>query len=177
MERERDERGRFFKGCIGVRKGVKNQGFTTETSFKKGKVPWNKGKSGYKNQYPETRRLVTTRKKGYQHTDEAKKKIGDAHRGVNHYNWKGTTPENRLARNSTAYQKWRTAVFQRDNYTCTWCGIRSGKGETVVLNADHIKQFAYYPELRFDINNGRTLCIDCHKKTDTYKGRSNKLLV
>jgi 5-methylcytosine-specific restriction endonuclease McrA len=41
-----------------------------------------------------------------------------------------------------------------------------------VLQADHIKPFAHHPELRFDVNNGRTLCVPCHRKTDTYGGRS-----
>ena len=42
-------------------------------------------------------------------------------------------------------------------------------GKKIVLHADHIKPFAFFPKLRFAIDNGRTLCIDCHKKTDTYK--------
>lgn len=83
--------------------------------------------------------------------------------------WKGgITPINHLIRTSREYKLWRTAVFQRDKYTCVWCGIKGGNGETVVLNADHIKPFYLYPELRFAIDNGRTLCIDCHKTTDTY---------
>ena len=55
---------------------------------------------------------------------------------------------------------WRKAVFERDNYTCQICRVR-GK----YLEADHIKPFAYFPELRFELTNGRTLCRKCHDKT------------
>lgn len=71
----------------------------------------------------------------------------------------------RLARYSPESKFWRKAVFERDNYTCVECGLRSGNGKSVILNADHIKPFAFFPQSRFDINNGRTLCIDCHNKT------------
>jgi hypothetical protein len=85
-------------------------------------------------------------------------------------NWKGgITPINKAIRSSVEYKLWRKAVFERDNYTCIWCGVRSSKKKTVILNADHIKPFAYYPELRFAIDNGRTLCKNCHEKTNTYK--------
>lgn len=81
--------------------------------------------------------------------------------------WKGgVCPENKLIRGSADYKDWRTAVFERDNYTCVECGSRG-----VTLNADHIKPFAYYPELRLVIENGRTLCVPCHKLTDTYAGK------
>ena len=101
---------------------------------------------------------------GKKHTLEARKKNSVAHKGEKHPNWKGgITPENLIIRESLDYRLWRQAVFERDNYICKWCKIKSGDGKTVVLNADHIKTFAYHPELRFDISNGQTLCENCHK--------------
>ena len=81
--------------------------------------------------------------------------------------WKGgVSSENELARKSPEYKMWRTSVFTRDNYTCVHCGKKGGR-----LQADHIKPFSKYKELRFDLNNGRTLCVQCHYKTDTYGGK------
>jgi predicted nucleic acid-binding Zn ribbon protein len=74
-----------------------------------------------------------------------------------------TTPELELLRNSAEYRRWRTAVFERDDYTCQGCGIRGNE-----LHADHIKSFAHHPELRFDLTNGRTLCVPCHRATPNY---------
>ena len=59
--------------------------------------------------------------------------------------------------------EWRNAVYKRDDYTCQDCQIKGKR-----LNAHHIKGFKDYPELRFDLDNGITLCVDCHKKTDNY---------
>lgn len=84
--------------------------------------------------------------------------------GANGCNWKGgITPEIIRIRTSTVYAKWRKAVFERDNYTCQMCGQWGGR-----LNADHIKRFRDFPELRFEISNGRTLCDPCHRSTPTY---------
>lgn len=90
--------------------------------------------------------------------------------GSKNPNWKGgITPINLQIRHSLESKIWRRAVFERDNYTCIWCGKRG-----VYIEADHIKPFCDYPELRFAIDNGRTLCKDCHKTTDTYAGKSKK---
>jgi hypothetical protein len=60
---------------------------------------------------------------------------------------------------------WRREVFSRDNWTCQLCGARSKRGDSVCLNAHHIKKFSDHPELRFSVNNGVTLCEECHKTT------------
>jgi 5-methylcytosine-specific restriction endonuclease McrA len=65
-------------------------------------------------------------------------------------------------RGSIEYKLWREAVFTRDNWTCVSCEARSSVGIKVYLNADHIKSFSEFPELRFDVDNGRTLCKKCH---------------
>ena len=85
----------------------------------------------------------------------------------------GYTALDTKLRKNAKYKKWRTAVFERDNYRCVQCGING------VLNADHyplsFKQIVNSDSLSqlWDINNGRTLCVDCHKLTPTYgwKGR------
>ena len=87
-------------------------------------------------------------------------------RGENNPNWRGelaTTPRNELIRASIEYRLWREAVFARDNWMCQECGARSGNGIRIYLQAHHIKSFAKHPELRFAIDNGVTLCIECHK--------------
>jgi len=62
-------------------------------------------------------------------------------------------------RTTKQYKEWRKAVFERDNYTCVICGSKNVK-----LNAHHKKPWAEYKNERFDINNGITLCVKCHKK-------------
>lgn len=122
----------------------------------------------------EKRKGKTSWMKGKNHTEEAKFKNSIKHIGMNagpkHWQWKGgITPINLQIRNSAEYINWRKAIFERDDYTCQECKIRGGK-----LNADHIKPFALHPELRFELSNGRTLCVDCHRKTDTWGTKSWK---
>lgn len=58
-----------------------------------------------------------------------------------------------------AYKKWRKLVYTRDKFSCKWPGCNQMKK----LNAHHIKSWAQYPGLRFEPNNGITLCKDHHK--------------
>lgn len=80
--------------------------------------------------------------------------------GEKHYNWKGGKgTENNKIHGSVEYKNWRKSVFQRDNYTCQVC-LRRG----VYLEAHHKKPFNKFPNLRFVVENGVTLCRECHKK-------------
>lgn len=102
--------------------------------------------------------------KGRVQTVEARLKTSLKVSGSLNPNWQGgTTPINDRERKSLRYRLWREEVFERDNFMCQICGLRG-----VELNADHIKPFALYPELRFEPTNGRTLCVPCHRQTGTY---------
>ena len=70
-------------------------------------------------------------------------------------------------RNSTEYKEWRSAVFERDNYTCQKC-----KAKGVRLNAHHIKSWRSFPQSRYDPTNGITLCEKCHKEYHKKNGRT-----
>jgi len=77
--------------------------------------------------------------------------------------WKGgKTPLSKILRSRTEYLNWRTEVFKRDDYTCQDCGVKSGNGKKVYLQAHHIKEFSKYPEKMYEISNGITLCKNCH---------------
>lgn len=117
-------------------------------------------------------------KPGPKHTEETKEKIRQTNKrigkrppyngGDKHWNWKGgISPENKRFRKSKEYILWREAIFKRDDYTCRVC-FKKG----VYLEPHHIKSFAHFPELRVAIDNGLTLCKDCHKKTDNYCGKN-----
>lgn len=73
-----------------------------------------------------------------------------------HYKWKGgITPQDILQRKKFK-RLIQKNVFERDNYTCQMCGAKED------LQVDHIQSWSEYVELRFDINNCRTLCKSCH---------------
>lgn len=73
----------------------------------------------------------------------------------------GVSTEEMLTRASPEYVRWRRAVYERDNYTCQWCGEYAGR-----LEAHHIEAFATHPEVRLEVSNGITLCKTCHRGGD-----------
>jgi hypothetical protein len=59
---------------------------------------------------------------------------------------------------------WSALVRERDG-KCTECGSIDD------LHAHHIKAFKDYPELRYDVNNGITLCGKCHRDYHKIHGK------
>ena len=95
--------------------------------------------------------------------------FGDFYSGKRHQNWiedrSKLKDRHKTIRESKKMIVWRSKIYKRDNWTCQLCGARSKPKRQVILNAHHIKKFNDYPELRFDINNGVTLCEECHSST------------
>lgn len=128
-------------------------------------------------------------KSGKRHSDESKTKMSKARKGKKktkewikkivlsrkkYYDNTGRKSDKYfLIKSSNKYKNWRKKVFERDGYKCIKCGDKSGGN----LEADHIIPFSvllYESEIignydgMFSLDNGRTLCINCHKKTDSY---------
>jgi 5-methylcytosine-specific restriction endonuclease McrA len=83
-------------------------------------------------------------------------------RGVfnNKYNPKLTENDriNRRVKYGKSIIEWRSQVYKKDNYTCQHCSAQGN-----YLNAHHINGYNWYEAGRFDVNNGATLCRECHK--------------
>ena len=60
-----------------------------------------------------------------------------------------------------AYKQFRSDVLKRDKYACQ---MWNKKGKRVWLNVHHIMKWSSASTLRYDPDNGITLCRDCHKE-------------
>lgn len=170
--------------------------------LKKGNIPWNKGKKGYKLSDTHRQNISKSLKgnkytKGFEYSKVTKLKLSEYHknnprspwlnkkqplemiekrtskfRGENHWRWiedrSKVNPKNN-ERNTPQSKKWRSDILTRDNWTCQTCGVY-GSGR---LETHHIKSWSKFPELRFELSNGVTLCRECHKLTDNYGGKNN----
>ncbi len=93
--------------------------------------------------------------------------------GINNPNWKGGSGTKRhQAMGKLEYRNWRKFVFERDNYTCQDCTATS-----TYLHADHIIGWSENETLRYDVDNGQTLCYKCHYKKTFKKIDEDKALL
>lgn len=186
----RDASGRFAPGHKGFgRKGAgRGQRRSPATEFKPGHIPWHAGTgsmitcAGCRTEFyvsrsraPRAKYCSRVCKDKYQKSDPWKNKAERKHSpetrakmvainrakavtGPAHPLWKGgARSERAAAMNRMAYRRWRQAVFERDDYTCQLCGVRGS-----YVHADHIVAWAEAEEGRYDVDNGRTLCFECH---------------
>lgn len=102
---------------------------------------------------------------GKNHTLEWRRKVSEAHKK----RWDRIGRPGRirpLSQLKDLEQKlWREQIFKRDNWTCWICEIKGGS-----LHAHHLFSYAKFPELRFKINNGLTLCMFCHQTYTEWGG-------
>ena len=91
--------------------------------------------------------------------------------GDNHPNWNSNrTHEERVKERKTLCDaKWRNGVFERDNYICKCCSYDKGN----ILVAHHLDSYDVHADVRYDVDNGITLCKPCHKKFHSTYGYGN----
>jgi hypothetical protein len=80
-------------------------------------------------------------------------------RGEKNINYKHGKSSEREPRDLTLVNRWRRRVFERDGFRCQRCGYDKGK----IFRAHHISPWVDFPDLRFDLGNGVTLCDPCHR--------------
>jgi general stress protein YciG len=99
--------------------------------------------------------------KGRKLSIEHRMAISNGHKGEKSHFWKGGKAKIYKYTHITniKYRLWREAVFARDKWTCQDCGKQGGE-----LNAHHIQKWSEFPELRYVMKNGITVCVKCHKE-------------
>ena len=147
-------------------------------------VPWNKGRI---NVYSEkTLGIMSLKKLGTKPNTQTRLKMSKAHSGCKSSFWKGgTNTLNVRLRKSIKNILWKEQILKRDNYTCQYCGIYGVQFHihhkiafSILLN-NFLKKYDFkHNDILFslaqrhipfwDIGNGITLCIKCHKKTSSY---------
>lgn len=149
-----------------------------------------------KKKTPEHIRNAGIAQRGKKLSEEHKKLIGlksiGRIKGDKNPAWKGgITPVHIQIRTSRQYLLWRKNILKFDDYTCRKCGKRGGElnvdhypiSFSAILNKliieqglDNLYDKAINYGMFWDLNNGRTLCINCHRKTDTYGYKARKTI-
>ena len=136
------------------------------SSAKAGQPAWNKGKMGTFKHTEEFKKKISDLMKGSKYglgrnlsTETIEKMKLSAKRGVDNPNWKGGTQTKDKMERVRFRKNVQKIILERDNYTCQLCHERG-----VDLQVDHIQSWSDYPDLRFELENCRTLCVRCHYK-------------
>ena len=127
----------------------------------KGHLAWNKGKRGLQ-----------------KCSEKRRQEMRELYRRENNPAWKGGIVSlTKIIRHCFKYRQWHSDIFFRDDFTCVLCGQRGGALEvdhypkmfSVIFHENKIKSLedAESCEDFWNINNGRTLCKGCHRKTYT----------
>lgn len=143
---------------------------------KKGKPSWNKGlrvkethpQMGFQKEnqlWDNPKTQATQFKDGQRPSPETEFKKGQ-NKGEKNFNWlvdrgKLTQRHGHAAYNADAsYREWMLSVKRRDGWKCR-IGNQDCKGP---LEAHHILSWRDYPELRYKLNNGISLCHAHHPR-------------
>lgn len=161
LRKGQTNKGSFKKGehrnpSTEIKKG---QRLSPKTEFKKGKSPYNKGK------------------KGLQGSNK-----GSFKKGITPWN-KGkqlpTTPLRRAIRDCFKMRSWINSCYIRDDFTCGQCNEHGGRLSVhhiihfeTLLRINNIKslQDAIECDKLWMVENGITLCIECHKLKHNQEG-------
>jgi len=145
---------------------------------------------GYKHS-EETKKKMSMASKNKKISLITRIKISQSHKGNKSYSWKGgITPLNKTLKYSIEYVLWREKIFKRDNYTCQEC-LKKGnklhphhKKSFSIIMKEFLAKYSQFSPLEdketlirlaenyepfWDIDNGITYCIQCHKQIHSNK--------
>ena len=135
---------------------------------------------------PQRKAKLRALRLGVARSEDVKGKLSEIakqRKGAKNPNWRGgKTPLVLAIRTSTRYAEWRKAVFERDSYRCVNCGKDSCgdiEAHHVVALTKQIRELrigtveeARSSSALWNVENGQTVCIPCHTKTDNYKSKA-----
>jgi hypothetical protein len=164
-----------------ISKTLKEKNIKPAYSFPKGHKPWNKGLKGVMK--PNNGSFISGQmsgednpswKGGLPFCSECGVKLKNYDSKLCRACWikskrKNLDVKSEVYQRKKFYRLIRDQVIKRDNYTCQICGNNNN------LHVDHIQSWADFPNLRFDINNCRTLCASCHYKLTFNKEMSEDI--
>lgn len=146
------------------------------TSNEVKRIPWNKGLKGVQEAWNKGKKMI-----GYDYSKSGKNpnskktQFKKGHKLWNHPNAVKTQIKKgqQLKKGHTGMRgdsnpKWKGGRYNylknqaknRDDHTCQVCGLK----DVEIMEVDHIKQKAEFPELQYDLDNLMTLCPNCHRR-------------